>query len=55
MAIDEYAKEQEPARDNVRPFRRAALPAPKSEHHPGPLTRHRNIVDDDDDPGPSAA
>jgi hypothetical protein len=55
MATNEPAKEQERPASNVRPFiPRTAVPASKTEPGSRPLTRGRNVVDDDD-PGPSAA
>jgi hypothetical protein len=56
MAIDERVKEQERAPNNVRPFiPRTAVPASKTEQGSSLLARGRSMVDNDDDPGPSAA
>jgi hypothetical protein len=57
MAIDdERVKEQEQVSSNVRPFiPRTAVPASKTEQGSDPLAIGRNMVDNDDDPGPSAA
>lgn len=61
MAIDEGAKEQDQVSSNVRPFvPRAATSALKTERGRSPFVRDRNVVDNDvvdndDDPGPSAA
>jgi hypothetical protein len=56
MSIDEYAKEQDRVPSNVQPFiPRTASSATKTEQAPGPLARRRNVVDNDDDPGRSAA
>jgi hypothetical protein len=56
MAIDERVKEQEQVSSNVRPFiPRTSVPASKTKQGSDPLARGRNMVDNDDDPGPSAA
>ncbi len=63
MAIDERAKTQERwESSNVRPFiPRAASSAPHNKEgapvsaRTRSLSRDRNVIDDDDDPGPSAA
>jgi hypothetical protein len=55
MGIDEQAKEQQPTPSNVRQLiPRSVGPAPKTEQD-FPLAQDRNVIDDEDDPGPSAA
>jgi hypothetical protein len=56
VAIDECAKERERVPSNVRPFHPlTATSASKTEQSSGPRGRGRNVVDNDEDPGPSAA
>lgn len=56
MAIDERAKERERTPSNIRPFiPRSPSSASKTDHSSGGLAEDRNVVDSDDDPGPTAA
>lgn len=62
MTMDERAKKQERPTSNVRPFiPRTALSAAKAKEGLPPVAgagaraRGCNVVDNDDDPGPSAA
>jgi hypothetical protein len=56
VAIDERAKERERVPSNVGPFfPRTATSASKTQQSWGPRGRGRNVVDNDEDPGPSAA
>ena len=61
MAIDEREKQREKQREkessNVRPFNpRSPSSASKiDDRSPGGRATDRNVIDNDDDPGPSAA
>jgi hypothetical protein len=58
MSVDERTREPKPMPSNVRPLRpRSAESGPKAERDArrDPFGHTRNVVGDDDDPGPSAA
>ena len=56
MTIDERANEQEWAPTNIRRLiPRVSSPLSKIERNSGPFEKRPVVVDNDDDPGPSAA